>query len=251
VLEHDKHLVRAATGTSLIDTERHLLREVLQRGPEVVHPQSGNGLDDIALVQAGAKSVVGVDYRAVTVGAAQRRATELGVACRYLIAAVPGMPLANGCADLVYTGKGALMWINDLEPWAREIVRVLRPSGHLFTGGLFDGLGERRKAASVSGFVANRAVRSVAAGVPPGVRTRTRGRGRKSGNLFGWPQYFHPGPRSSNNAGWCAVVCRTHGIPNTFGEKLRGGRSRLSHLRAAVTGRSHAMSEPTPPNRGG
>jgi SAM-dependent methyltransferase len=132
VTEHDKLLVRAATGTSLIDTERRILGEVLQRAPEVVHPQSGHGLEDIALVQAGARSVVGVDYSTVTVGAAQRRATELGVACRYVVAAVPGMPLANGCADLVYTGKGALMWINDLEPWARDTVRVLRPSGHLF-----------------------------------------------------------------------------------------------------------------------
>jgi hypothetical protein len=42
-------------------------------------------------------------------GAAQRRADELGLACRYVVGAVPGVPLADGVADLVYTGKGATL----------------------------------------------------------------------------------------------------------------------------------------------
>jgi SAM-dependent methyltransferase len=132
VREYEDLLARATTGASLIDTERHLLDDVLQREPEVVHLQSGHGLDDVALVHAGAKSVVGVDYSVVSVGAAQRRATEIGVACRYVVATVPGVPLAGASADLVYTGKGALIWMSDLEAWARDIVRLLRPSGHLF-----------------------------------------------------------------------------------------------------------------------
>jgi SAM-dependent methyltransferase len=130
--EYDELLAEAATGTSLIGTERELLREVLASSPEVVHPQSGHGLDDIALVRAGARSVVGVDYSEVAVRAAQRRADELGAACRYVVAAVPRVPLAGGCADLVYTGKGALIWMPDLAAWARDVARLLRPSGHLF-----------------------------------------------------------------------------------------------------------------------
>jgi SAM-dependent methyltransferase len=73
-----------------------------------------------------------VDYSEVAVRAAQRRAVELGVACRYVVAALPGAPLANNCADLVYTGKGALIWMPDLAGWAHDIVRLLRRSGHLF-----------------------------------------------------------------------------------------------------------------------
>ena len=49
-----------------------------------------------------------------------------------MIAAVPGVPLADASADLVYTGKGALIWMPDLTGWAREVARLLRPSGHLF-----------------------------------------------------------------------------------------------------------------------
>jgi SAM-dependent methyltransferase len=98
----------------------------------VVHPQSGHGLEDIALVAAGAQSVVGIDFSEVAATAAQRRADDLGIACRYLVAEVPGVPLRDECADLVYTGKGALFWMHDLAAWAQDIARVLRPSGHLF-----------------------------------------------------------------------------------------------------------------------
>ena len=132
VREYGDLLAQAASGSSLTGTERDLLRDILRCSPEVVHLQSGHGLDDVALVQAGAKSVVGIDYSQVAVRAAQRRADELGAACRYVAAAVPGAPLAGASADLVYTGKGALIWMPDLAGWARDVARLLRPSGHLF-----------------------------------------------------------------------------------------------------------------------
>jgi SAM-dependent methyltransferase len=125
-------LAEAACGASLTDAERDVLGEILSRAPEVVHLQSGNGTDDAALVQAGAKSVVGIDYSSVATRAAQRRADALGLPCRYVMGTVPGVPLADETADLVYTGKGALIWMADLDGWAREAARLLRPGGHLF-----------------------------------------------------------------------------------------------------------------------
>jgi SAM-dependent methyltransferase len=132
VREYDDLLAQAAAGTSLSAVERGLLAGILDGAPEVVHLQSGHGLEDAALVQAGAKSVTGVDYSAVAAGAAQRRAGELGLACRYVVGTVPGVPLADGVADLVYTGKGALIWMPDIGAWAREAARLLRPGGNLF-----------------------------------------------------------------------------------------------------------------------
>ncbi|MEV6488324.1 methyltransferase domain-containing protein [Actinoplanes sp. NPDC051633] len=132
VREYPAMLATAASGTSLLPVERALLRDVLARSPEVVHLQSGNGTDDVALVRAGASSVVGVDFSEVAVRAARRRAVELDVPCRYVVAALPGAPLAAACADLLYTGKGALIWMPDLAAWAADVVRLLRPSGHLF-----------------------------------------------------------------------------------------------------------------------
>ena len=132
VREYGDLLAQAISGSSLVEAERELLRGILRLSPVVVHLQSGHGLDDVALVQAGAKSVVGIDYSQVAVRAAQRRADELGVACRYVAAVIPPAPLASGSADLVYTGKGALIWIADLTAWAADAARLLRPSGHLF-----------------------------------------------------------------------------------------------------------------------
>lgn len=132
VVEYQDHLAQARAGTSLFPAERELLRPLLAGAPTVVHLQSGHGLDDVALVGAGARIVYGVDFSQVAATAAQRRADELGVPCRYLIAELPGAPLRDGCADLVYTGKGALIWLPDLTVWAADVARLLRPGGHLF-----------------------------------------------------------------------------------------------------------------------
>lgn len=129
---YEEMRAEAATGATLVATERELLRDILATRPVVVHPQSGNGQDDIALVRAGARTVIGVDYSEIGVRAAQGRADDLGVTCRYVIATVPGVPLRDGCADLVYTGKGALIWMPDIDAWAGEMARLLRPGGHLF-----------------------------------------------------------------------------------------------------------------------
>lgn len=132
VREYQELLAQARNQSSLVASELDLLRPILSSAPTVVHLQSGHGLDDIALVRAGARSVLGVDFSQVAATSAQRRADELGVACRYVVAELPGAPLRDGCADLVYTGKGALIWLTDLRAWAADVARLLRPSGQLF-----------------------------------------------------------------------------------------------------------------------
>ncbi|TCO47718.1 methyltransferase family protein [Kribbella antiqua] len=130
--QHDELLEEARSSWQLFPREEELLAPLLANQPRVVHFQSGHGLDDIALVKAGAQSVVGVDYSANAAGAAQRRAVELGKPCRYVVAEVPGVPVKDASADLVYTGKGALIWMRDINAWAQDVARVLRPGGHLF-----------------------------------------------------------------------------------------------------------------------
>ncbi|MFC0063483.1 class I SAM-dependent methyltransferase [Umezawaea endophytica] len=132
VREYDELLAQARDETSLFPREQELLRPLLRPGPVVVHPQSGHGLDDIALVAAGATRVVGVDFSPTAVASARRRAVDLGVPCHYVVGQMPGAPLANACADVVYTGKGALIWMPDLDAWATDVARLLRPGGWLF-----------------------------------------------------------------------------------------------------------------------
>jgi len=132
VREYQDLLVLARDESSLTKSELELLSPFLQTSPAVVHLQSGHGLDDIALIGSGAQVVIGVDFSVVAATAAQRRADELGVACKYVAAEVPPAPLSGACADLVYTGKGALIWMRDLGAWAQDAARLLRPGGHLF-----------------------------------------------------------------------------------------------------------------------
>jgi SAM-dependent methyltransferase len=132
VREYDDLLQLARDQSSLARCELDILRPLLRSSPVVVHLQSGHGLDDISLAAAGADSVVGVDFSEVAVTAAQRRAAQLKAACRYVVAEVPGVPLRSECADLVYTGKGALIWMQDLAARAEDAARLLRPTGHLF-----------------------------------------------------------------------------------------------------------------------
>lgn len=130
--EYEDLLAQARHESSLTPVEQSLLAPLLTSSPAVVHLQSGHGLDDIALLGAGARSVVGVDFSAVAATSAQRRADELRVNCRYVISEVPAASLREQCADLVYTGKGALIWMPDLTAWAVDVARLLRPGGHLF-----------------------------------------------------------------------------------------------------------------------
>jgi SAM-dependent methyltransferase len=129
--EFDELLEEGRRGGALVAVELDVLAPLLAPAPLVVHLQSGHGLDDLDLVRHGARGVVGVDFSAVAAGAAQRRAELLGSPSRYLVAEVPRVPLRSGCADLVYTGKGALIWMRDLDAWTREVARLLRPGGHL------------------------------------------------------------------------------------------------------------------------
>ncbi|PZS06114.1 MAG: SAM-dependent methyltransferase [Pseudonocardiales bacterium] len=132
VREYETLLAEARTGLALTAAEREMLGPILQRRPTVVHLQSGHGLDDVALVKFGAARVIGVDYSTVAVSAAARRADELGMPCAYVAAQLPPAPLRDSCADLVYTGKGALIWMPDLVAWARDVVRLVTRGGHLF-----------------------------------------------------------------------------------------------------------------------
>lgn len=124
-------LLKEAGSARLLPVEESVLREIVV-GADVVHPMSGHGIDDAALISLGARSVTGVDYSPTAVSAAQRRADELGLRCRYVTATLPVSGLDDSSAHLVYTGKGALIWVQDLDDWLTEMRRLLRPGGHLF-----------------------------------------------------------------------------------------------------------------------
>lgn len=125
-------LAEATTTSSLLPSERAVLTDILTAAPRVVHLQSGNGQDALDLRRSGAASVVGVDFSEVTTAAAAGRARQLSIDVQHVVGDALAVPLRTACADLVYTGKGALVWLPSLTSWAAEVSRLLDRGGHLF-----------------------------------------------------------------------------------------------------------------------
>jgi SAM-dependent methyltransferase len=124
---------------------RELLPEI--EGKHVLHLQCATGESTAELVELGAL-VSAVDISAEAIDVARERAPDVA----YVHADVHDLPLELRRArfDLVYTGGGVLIWLNDLESWATGISAALRPGGMLLlydehpVGKCVDGLGHWR-----------------------------------------------------------------------------------------------------------
>lgn len=102
------------------------------RDRDVLHLQCHIGTDSVCLARHGAR-VVGVDLSGESVRAARGLAAECGVQIEYLRSDVYDAVAALGgrTFDVVYTGKGSLLWLPDLHRWADVVSRLLRPGGVL------------------------------------------------------------------------------------------------------------------------
>ncbi len=103
-------------------------------GLDVVHLQCHIGTDTVSLDRLGAKSVTGLDFSPAAVEAGRALAVRAGADVMFVEADVHDAidALGTGCADLVYTGIGALCWLPDIRRWAGIVAALLRPGGRLF-----------------------------------------------------------------------------------------------------------------------
>jgi SAM-dependent methyltransferase len=102
-------------------------------GKTLLHVQCHFGLDTLSWARLGAAQVTGVDFSEPAIAFARELAQETGLAerSRFVVSDVydlPG-PLAGETFDVVYTGRGAIGWLPDLEPWAEAIAGFVRPGG--------------------------------------------------------------------------------------------------------------------------
>ena len=104
-------------------------------GLDIIHLQCHIGTDTIHLARAGARTV-GLDFSANATAGAASLAAEVGLAERteWVTSDVYDAPTAlDGRAfDAVYTGKGALCWLPDLDRWAEVVAGLIRPGGFLY-----------------------------------------------------------------------------------------------------------------------
>ncbi|KUO05452.1 class I SAM-dependent methyltransferase [Streptomyces caeruleatus] len=102
-------------------------------GRDVLHLQCHLGTETIAFAQRGARAV-GLDFSEASVAAANGIAEKAGLDVTYVRANVYDAVTALGGRrfDVVYTGKGALCYLPDLDRWADVVSRLLRPGGRLY-----------------------------------------------------------------------------------------------------------------------
>lgn len=118
--------------TSILPAELPLLREYLPCG-RALHLQCAGGVDTLSLWKLGARLVVGVDISERMIAVAKRKASALGAPATFVACDVLDTPRAfDRTVNLLYTGKGALPWMMDLDAWAAVVARLLAPNGHLF-----------------------------------------------------------------------------------------------------------------------
>lgn len=116
-------------GVSLSDAEREALGDL--RGKRVLVLQAGNGEDVLSLHNLGA-AVLLVDDEESLEQAAQL-ASGAGINLETAVADVQALPagLRSGDWDVVYSGFGAIEWVDDLSGWASGIFDALATRGKL------------------------------------------------------------------------------------------------------------------------
>jgi SAM-dependent methyltransferase len=104
-------------------------------GLELFHPQCHIGTDTVALARRAAR-VTGLDFSAEAIEGARELAAEQGVGDRteWVVADVYDAVDAVGGRTFagVYTGKGALCWLPDLDRWAATMWALVEPGGFLY-----------------------------------------------------------------------------------------------------------------------
>ena len=124
-------------GSNLFPVEAALIGDLHGRCRRAIHLQCAGGRDTLSLWNLGAEEVVGIDFSPRMLELAARLADAVHVPARWIEADVLDTPHdLDGTGDLVYTGRGALIWLQDLGAWAAVVRRLLSEDGRFV---VFDG----------------------------------------------------------------------------------------------------------------
>jgi SAM-dependent methyltransferase len=122
-------LIRSG-GSNLFAEEVELIGDLNGRCRRAIHLQCAGGRDTLSLWNLGAGEVVGVDYSPRMLALAERLTAATGAPARWVLSDVLDTPHElDATADLLYTGRGSLIWLQDLDAWAAVIARLLAPAG--------------------------------------------------------------------------------------------------------------------------
>jgi 2-polyprenyl-3-methyl-5-hydroxy-6-metoxy-1,4-benzoquinol methylase len=98
-------------------------------GKSIIHLQCHIGTDTLSLAIDGAK-VTGVDFSAQSIAIARQLATKTGLSAEFLEANILDLKnMVSTKYDIVYTSKGVLGWISDIQRWAETVSSLLKDGG--------------------------------------------------------------------------------------------------------------------------
>jgi SAM-dependent methyltransferase len=98
-------------------------------GKSLLHLQCHFGIDTLSWARLGAR-VTGADFSEPAIELARSLAGELGLEATFVSSDLYDLPaVLDGRFDVVYTSRGVLGWLPDLERWAAVVAKFLRPGG--------------------------------------------------------------------------------------------------------------------------
>ena len=101
-------------------------------GCTLLHLQCHIGTDTLSWARRGA-SVTGLDFSAASIAAATDLAERCGLSARFIESDVyKAVSVLDETYDVVYTGLGALNWLNDITVWAEVIAQLVAPGGRFY-----------------------------------------------------------------------------------------------------------------------
>ncbi len=103
-------------------------------GKSLLHLQCHIGVDTLCWARRGA-TVTGLDFSSAAIAEAELFAQQLNIQDASFVVST----IANACQtlsdskyDIIYTGRGALCWLPDLDAWAGTCASLLKPGGTLY-----------------------------------------------------------------------------------------------------------------------
>lgn len=117
--------------SDVVDFDRRYLGDL--DGLRVLHLQCHIGTDTLSLARLGA-DVTGLDQSQVSLAAARELFASVGTPARFVEANVyDAVEAIDGERfDLVYTGVGAINWLNDIDRWGVVCAALVRPGGRFY-----------------------------------------------------------------------------------------------------------------------
>lgn len=132
-IEGESSAIRLGDFSTLKPIEIEQIGDLHGRCGRAIHLQCASGADTLSLLNLGADEVIGVDISDGHIENARAKAAELGANAQWFRCDLLDTPHElDGTADLVYTGKGAIIWMMDLPGWASVVARLLKPGGRFY-----------------------------------------------------------------------------------------------------------------------